>query len=230
MASSAELDLNLAFREGWQLTLKNFWRLAGIVILFYVISSASGLLDIMVGDERQDEGFWLVVLIVSLASWVVQAIMSMGLIKITLGLLDGKPVDYNHLFSEYPKLFTFVAASFLYGVMVIVGLLLFIIPGIYVALKYQFFSYRIVDAGDGALEALRKSGELTRGVKGKVLALNLISTLINIIGALALLVGLLLAVPVSMIATASAYRQLTGGTTPDSPAAPPTPPATLPAA
>lgn len=226
MNQDSILSVRRALQEGWQGTIRNLWFLIGVVVIFYVLSLIPGLVDLLVPDEREDGFFWVIFLVISCGRWLLQAIMSMGSIKITLRILDGQPVEYRYLFSEYHQLLTFVAASFLYGVIVMIGFLLFIIPGIYWALKYQFFAYRIVDAGDGVFDALRKSGEITSGVKLPLLGLSLLNMAIVLLGTLLLGVGLLVAVPVTMIATASAYRQLTARVTTAPPPAAPIPAAT----
>lgn len=92
--------------------------------------------------------------------------------------------------------------------MVAVGFVLLIIPGIYLTIKYQFYSYRIIDTEDGVVDALRQSGELTRDVKWQLIGFGLLAVLLNVGGMLLVLVGLFVTLPVTMIAAASVYRQL----------------------
>ena len=92
--------------------------------------------------------------------------------------------------------------------MVAVGLILLIIPGIYLAIKYQFFSFLIVDKNMGIMESFKKSEEMTQGVKMNLLLFSLALAGINILGALVFLVGLIVTIPTTVMATVYVYRKL----------------------
>ncbi len=53
--------------------------------------------------------------------------------------------------------------------MVAVGLMLLIVPGIYLGLKYQFYGYAIADKGIGPIDALKESDRMTEGAKQNLL-------------------------------------------------------------
>jgi uncharacterized membrane protein len=107
-----------------------------------------------------------------------------------------------HLFFKY------LIGDILYGLIIIGGLILLIIPGIIWAIQFQFFGYLIIDKGLGPIEALKKSSKITKGAKWDLFLLGILLVLINILGALALLVGLFATIPTTMIANAFVYRKL----------------------
>jgi uncharacterized membrane protein len=146
--------------------------------------------------------------IIGIAGWVISMLVSIGMIKISLNYLDKKPLELSDLFSQYPLLINYWAGSILYGLIVFAGLLLLIIPGIIWMIKFEFYSYLIIDKGLGPVEALKKSWEITKGVKWELFLFGLLAGLINMVGALALLVGLFWALPTTMVATALIYRKL----------------------
>ncbi len=79
---------------------------------------------------------------------------------------------------------------------------------IIVTVKLQFWSWIMVDQNSGVIDSLRKSWKITEGTNINLLLLSLILSLINILGVLALVMGLLVTVPVTTLATAYVYRQL----------------------
>lgn len=83
-----------------------------------------------------------------------------------------------------------------------------IVPGIILGIKFWFFDYFIMDKKVGPIEALKRSAELTSGVKWKLFLFFLALTGINILGALLLLIGLFLTIPTTMMAAAFVYRKL----------------------
>ena len=104
--------------------------------------------------------------------------------------------------------FDYLIGSILYGLIVVVGLILLIIPGIIWAIKFQFFDYLIVDKGLGPIDALEKSSDITRGVKWDLFAFGILLAIINILGFLCLVVGLFVTIPVTLVAMAFVYREL----------------------
>ncbi len=102
----------------------------------------------------------------------------------------------------------FLGATILTGLAIIVGLVLLIVPGIIFMLMYMFVMFIVIDRGLGPIKAMKESARITRGYKWQLLGFVLVLTLINLAGALALLVGLLVTVPVTSLAFAHAYRAL----------------------
>ena len=72
----------------------------------------------------------------------------------------------------------------------------------------MFFKYLIIDKGLGPIEALKESRRITTGQRWQLLLFVLILALLNILGALALFIGLFVTMPVTMIAMAHVYRGL----------------------
>ena len=83
-----------------------------------------------------------------------------------------------------------------------------IVPGIIWAIKFQFFSYFIVDKEVGPIEALKKSAAITKGAKWDLFVFGALLGLINLAGALCVVVGLFATIPTTMVAIAFIYRKL----------------------
>lgn len=90
-------------------------------------------------------------------------VIELGLLDIALSFRDGLSPQIEDLFRQYPLLLKYFAASIIYGLMVLIGLLFLVIPGIIIALKYQFYGYLIVDRHMGPIKALKESSRLTNG-------------------------------------------------------------------
>ena len=90
--------------------------------------------------------------------------------------------------------------------MILGGLILFIVPGIIAALTFGLAPYIVIDKGLGPIAALKESARITKGNRLRFLALSGATTLIMLLGILALFVGVFVAMPVIMLATIAAYR------------------------
>lgn len=150
-----------------------------------------------------------------IAVTLISGAVQMGFLKFFLAAARNKTPTYETILSEVKlgKSFRFLAANLLYGLLVLVGLLLFIIPGIYFAVKYGLVGYNVVDKDATIGESFRLSAEATKGNKWNLLGLGMLILLINIAGIIALLYGLLVSIPISMLASAYVYNKLSSGKT-----------------
>jgi hypothetical protein len=127
---------------------------------------------------------------VGLLSWVVQMLLAMGVIYIVLRVHDGKEANYGHLWEPVTHFVHYLLANICYSLIVLGGLILLIVPGIYWGMKFFFAQYLVIDRGLGPIEALKASGRLTDGVKWQMLGIFGLLLLIGIgISALAYALG-----------------------------------------
>ena len=95
---------------------------------------------------------------------------------------------------------------------VAIGLVLLIVPGIIFAVIFGFYGWGLVDGVvDDGVSALRHSAEITRGHRWQLFGFAIVLILFNLLGLLALVVGVLITSAVSILALAHVYRQLAGG-------------------
>lgn len=194
-------SISEALQVGWQKTKENIWLWVGILITFGVINMAFG----WIGNEVK-EG--LLSWVVSLAGYVVQSLLELGAMAVALKLLDGQPTKFSDVFSQHPQLLQFLIATIVGGVAVVAGLIVFIIPGIYIALRLSQAGFMIVDRKGSGIEALKQSWAVTRGHTLQLLFLSITLAILNVIGALLLFIGLLITIPISTVAAAFVYRKI----------------------
>ncbi|HVP36023.1 MAG TPA: DUF975 family protein [Terriglobales bacterium] len=192
-----------AIRFGWNAMKSNLGFFIGLLVVAGLISGAFCLLQLWVEKDSSGLSF-----ILSIISVIVGSIIQMGMIRIALTFADNSKAKFGDLFSCAPLLGKYLISSILCGLIVLGGLILLIIPGIIWAIQFQFFSYQIIDKGAGPIEALKKSSAITKGSKWNLFLFFLLILGINILGLLALVIGLFATIPTSMVATAFVYRKL----------------------
>jgi uncharacterized membrane protein len=143
-----------------------------------------------------------------LAHFIVTLILTSGVIKIYLLLIDGKDATISDFMMELRKVVNFALCYFLVGLIVGIGMLLFIIPGLIWFIQFYFAPYAVIDEGVGPIAALGRSSDLTRGSRWKLLGFALVVMLLNFLGASCFGIGLLVTIPVTLLSTAWVYRQL----------------------
>lgn len=189
-------------KQAWELVKKNVRLVALLMGAFVVFNFVQSAVSGMFQDSP------LLSLVVSLIFTGLSIFFEIGFIKITLKFVDGAKAQFQELWA-YPELFVnMLLSSILYGLIVAAGFILLIIPGIYLALRLQFYSFYVVDKNAGVTDSLKMSWDKTRGKVLDLFLFVLLLIVLNIVGALALLVGLLVTIPVSFIAVALLYRKL----------------------
>lgn len=192
-----------AIRFGWNTMKSNFWFFSGLLIVVGLIAIVPSYIS-----ESIKEKAIVLSIIIDILAWALSLVIGMGLIRIALKLCDNEKKEFADLFSCLPLFFKYLFGSILYGLIVLGGLILLIVPGIVWAIKFQFFSYFIVDKGFGPIESLKKSSAITNGAKWDLFFFGLLLIFINLLGALCLFIGLFAAIPTTMVANAFVYRKL----------------------
>ncbi|HVE82394.1 MAG TPA: DUF975 family protein [Myxococcales bacterium] len=146
--------------------------------------------------------------LVSVAARVAQIWLQLVFIHAALKVVDGQKISTGELSRPAPDFLGFLLASVLYGLVVCAGLMLLVVPGIIWAVRYGAYGYALVNEHLDPVEALKRSAKLTEGVRWELFVFGLALIGVNIIGAMALGVGLVATVPVTAIAAARVYRQL----------------------
>ena len=153
--------------------------------------------------------YFIIVFVIALAIGLFQ-------IRLAIDIADGKRATTDALKEIIPLIGKALVVQIIYGIIVLVGTVLLIIPGIYWAIKYEFALYFVVDKNMSVFEALEESGKITKGVKLHLIGYSIVLMLIAIAGFIALGVGLLIALPIIMVSGGLVYRKLqayAGGST-----------------
>lgn len=189
---------------GWEILKKRPLVVIGAMVLTMLIN---GIIS-SVFTPAEGTPFSLTVLVMGLVSGAIGILTELGLVTFTLRAHDAvERVQLKDLWNPKPFVY-YLAGQIVVGFIVVIGIILLIVPGVIAALGLMFTSYLIVDKGRGPLEALKESWHLTKGHKLTLFLLVLALTGLNILGLLALVVGLLVTIPVSMLALVHAYRTL----------------------
>jgi uncharacterized membrane protein len=208
-----EFTTESALRFGWETFKKRPWFFVGstVVILrasVLVDGFTSGLDAAITGSANETS------VVGSLINLALGALIGMGATAFYL-VAHHHPdtVDLSALWHPQP-FWKYLGASILLGLAVGIGFVLLIVPGIIFVLMFLFSTFLVIDRELGPIEAMKESNRITYSHKWRLLGFTLVLLLINLLGAIALLVGLLVTIPVSSLAFTHVYRALSGRTPP----------------
>src|SRR5687768_6930359 len=131
------------------------------VLVFVVVLLVEGVPQAI--SDRTKETMPAFSALINLALFVLGQFISIGLTRISLKLYDGQKPELADLFSGSGVFFKYLFTTIVYAVIVAVGFILLILPGIYWAIRFAASTYVVVDKELGPLEALRESWRLTQG-------------------------------------------------------------------
>ena len=150
------------------------------------------------------------VIIGSLGMWVVSMYLNAGNTLLLLDVARGRQTDLSRLFQGGPIFVSFLLATIVVSLIVGLGFVLLIIPGVILALMFNFAPLIAVDRNAGVGDALSLSKEITTGNKWTLLLLCLVAFGIMILGFLALCVGILFTAPFVGLIYVVAYLMASG--------------------
>lgn len=221
---SEPIDPVACIKRGFELTKRHFSSILAVGAVYFailivmniivsVIQTAAGVAGQQLQTHQTTPGGAQIGMLIGIqiVVWVISAYLALGITRVGLNLISGKPVTVGQLFGEGDKLLRALGASFLFAFAVVIGFLLLIIPGIYIALRYGQFMKAIVDRDLGIMDAFSYSAAITTNNLMNILALGILSVGLILAGFLALCVGYFFALPIVWLAGLIAYRWMQSG-------------------
>lgn len=179
----------------------------GILLAFGIAASAvKGVLAAAAGDT----GALLGEFISQLAQIVVTAPLGAGFFMLGVRMSVGAPASAGSILSYYDRIVPLALTTILCSLMVIIGMLLLILPGIYLAVAYFLAIPLVVDKGLRPWQAMEASRKAVTHRWFSIFGLSLILGLLYLLGALPLFIGLIWVMPMGMIAMGIVYRNIFG--------------------
>ena len=188
------VDIRGSLKEGWKLFTQRGWYFIGLFLAFVV------LFILTAGDSA----------VVTALSYILYG----GYFALLLKHARGERVVFDDLFSIDSRWISFAFLGLIKTVLILIGFLLLIIPGIYLSVQWMFAELLVIDKGLRPLEALKASSELTKGYRWKLFLFSLVMTVLILVGFLALGIGAVVASIVSMFAIIKIYFTLSSQETP----------------
>lgn len=210
------LSVGDAISYGWRKFSGNpgVW-IAMVVIAFLIQALINGIFNGF--DYTQDTDnisftttFSAANLIGTVVSAVVGYLIEAAFVRGALSEVDGRKPAFG-TFLQVGPIGAVILTGLLVGIGTSVGLVLCIVPG----LVFAFFAWWampfVIDRNQDAITAIKSSFNAIKSNAGTLFLLALALIGINIVGALLCGLGLLVSIPVTIIASTYAYRLTTGG-------------------
>lgn len=133
-----------------------------------------------------------------------------GVLMVGIRRAADQPITFGEVFSHFGRTLPLVVAAFLMVIMISLGNLLFLIPGIYLSIAYSLTLPLIVERGLSPWQAMEASRKGISKHWFKVLGLQLLIALILMASMLTLGILLIWTLPLAVVANGILYRTIFG--------------------
>ncbi len=149
--------------------------------------------------------------IATVIKYIISIWLTLGVVRFSIHATAENPhAKIKDMFMEYhPQMWLrYFVLSVISGIAVFIGTLLLVVPGIYLAMRLMMYRYALVHKREPIIDTLKLSWAMTKGHAWKLFLFTLVMIAINLVGLLALGIGLLVTIPVTGFASVYVYREL----------------------
>ncbi|HLU42291.1 MAG TPA: hypothetical protein VKZ55_07840 [Microthrixaceae bacterium] len=212
-----QLEVGAAISYGWkkfQEHAKDFIVLVLVVFAVTVVLALLSQFALLPAFTGSDSGFVVSMFgfaLVTVIQFVIGFIVQAGVYRAALGVTRGQAPTVSQL-TDTTNLGPFVLTVLLVGVGAFVGYLLCFIPGLIWIVLTAYAPIIAIDRGTSPVDSIRQSIDWVTNNLGQVLLILIVAYVVYIAGAIACFVGLLVSIPVALVAITYSYRALNNET------------------
>jgi hypothetical protein len=193
IARAPKLLIGDTIGRSWELLKANFWPLVGVTLVVGLVQGLLGVIPILG----------------SIAGLLLSGVFGGGLYYYYLRRLRGQPAEMGDAFAGFSLAFVpLMLGGLVSSLLTCVGLILLIIPGIYLAVAWCFTVPLIIDQKLEFWTAMEVSRRLVTTQWWRMFGLAILAGLIGALGALACIIGVFVTLPITVGSFVIAYETL----------------------
>lgn len=157
-------------------------------------------------------------ILIQILLFLIQLGVGYLMVKIPLLAIDNIEINKENIFSSVKTLFNYTIGTAIYGIGIILLLVLMgrlgqfgviiLIPLVFIVLKFQFVNYILIDKKTDVIAAFKISHEITKDHMVALFQFVMTLFFLNLLGAFAFFIGLLVTLPISIVSISLVYREL----------------------
>jgi len=186
-------DAGNSYSVGWKVLMAAFVELLVISIVYMILSGPVGVIQ-----WKVDSFEWFLLPLVFFG--IVYGVFVAGPIQygakwVFLKAVRGERIEVRDIFVVFQRNYwNAVIANIVVGIIVGLGFVMLIVPGIIFACRLAFVPYLVVDREMDVMDALRVSWDMTRGYGMQIFLMGLLAVPVVIVGLICLFVGVFVSV------------------------------------
>lgn len=197
-----ELKIGQYFSRGWEIFKQYPWGFIGFFLLTLLISMASSMLPFPLGTNKDGGG--------GIVNLVITPVLSAGLYIVAFLIAKNRPKTFSDFFRGFNQFLQIFLVNVVSSILIAIGFLLLIIPGVYLAVAYTFSLLFAIEKKLSFWSAMEASRKLITKKWFSFLVFGVVIMLLNLAGLLALGVGLLVTIPLTYCIMVAAFEDIVG--------------------
>jgi hypothetical protein len=189
-------ELEKYFSDGWALFRKE----PGHFILYtLLIGFISFLIDLIPNEY-----------VSGIAGYLLTPVFTAGFYLGARKIDEGGKIDFSDFFKGFDYIVQLFLANFVSGVLVVIGLVLLLLPGIWFAVGTTLIFPLIIFTGLDFWESIKTSVKIVNKKWFYFFVLLILIGILNLFGLICLVVGLLITFPLTYCIFYAAYKDIVG--------------------
>lgn len=177
----------------------------GALIVYMIIAIfVNGILEFIFPSEFST----INALISGLVSGIITVPVQVGITMLGVKRAREESFNVGDIFNYFSVAMPIVVTYILLTLMLTLGFVLLILPGIYLVISYSFAYQLVVDKGLGAWEAMELSRKTITAQWFKFFGLSLVLSLVVVVSAIPFGIGLIWTIPMAYISYGLLYHHL----------------------
>lgn len=192
-----DLSVGHLFSRAWDVFRRHMGFMVAVFVIYALLTGSGSIFgDSWFGDLG------------NIIMLVIAGPITAGTYALSLGLIRGRDPDLGEIFSGFQEFGRAFGVYVVNLILVVVGFIFLIIPGIYIAAALAPCMYLVMDDKLGVADTLRKAWDMTHGYRLQIFIVGLAIIGVNILGLIAFVVGILFTGGLSLLLGAALYDEL----------------------
>lgn len=193
-----DLEVSSLFSRGWETFKQHLGFTIGVFLIYSLLTGSGNFYR----EEGLLFGVWQMIV------FVITGPLTAGTYFVALRLVRGEEADLGEMFSGFRVFGRAFGVYVLYLLLVVIGIVFFVVPGLYLAVALAPAIFLVLDDHLPAVETLKKAWAMTKGYRGRIFVVALAVVGLNLLGLLALVIGIFFTGALSLLIWAALYDEL----------------------
>ena len=198
-------DAGSSYSVGWKVLKAFFVELLVISIVYMILT---GPVSVVQWENNSFEWFLVPLALFGITYGIfVAGPIQYGASWVFLKAVRGERIEVRDIFVVFQRNYwNVVIANIVVGIIIGLGIIMLIVPGIIFACRLAFVPYLVVDREMDVMDALRVSWDMTRGYGWQIFLMGLLAVPVVLLGILCFVVGVFVSVMWISTAFAAMYH------------------------
>ena len=182
------------YSKGWSLIFTTFIELLVVTLVYAVIQLPTNGFQFRADGFDDFELYMIPIIMLAIGYGIfISGPIGYSVKWVFLKAVRSEKIEIKDMFAVFERNYwNAVIAGLVTTIIIIIGLFMVIVPGIYFACRLAFVPYLVIDEKMEAMEALKASWAMTKGHGWTVFFMGLLAFFIVIAGLLVLIFGVLI--------------------------------------